>query len=60
MDRGRININKVSIAKEGDLAVTTNNDPRIFRTAPRIKDCVHAVCDSSGDQLRPHAAGELR
>ena len=50
MDRGRDKY--ISIAKEGDLAVTTNNDPRIFRTAPRIKDCVHAVCDSSGDQLK--------
>jgi hypothetical protein len=47
------------MAKEGVLAVTTNNDTQ-FRTAPRIKDCVHAVCDSIGDQLKTHAAGELR
>jgi hypothetical protein len=30
--------NEIRIGKEGVLAVTTNNDPRIFRTAPRIKD----------------------
>jgi len=49
-----------SVAKEGVLAAKTYNDPRISRKALRIKDCVHAVCDSSGDQLKPHAAGESR
>ena len=58
---GRTNIsNRFSVAKEGVLAAKIHNDPRIFRMAPRMKDCVHAVCDSSGDQLKPHAAGESR
>jgi PQQ-dependent dehydrogenase (methanol/ethanol family) len=39
------------MAKEGVLAATTNNDIQIPH-GTRIKDCVHAVCDSSGDQLK--------
>jgi hypothetical protein len=46
-------------AKEGVLAATTNNETQIPH-GTRIKDCVQAVCDSSGDSLRPYAAGESR
>ncbi len=51
--------NKVSIGKEGVLAVTTNNDMH-FSMAPRIKHCVHADCEAAANGERPHAAGELR
>jgi hypothetical protein len=48
----------VSIAKEGVLAATANNDTHVPHGTQ--DDCVHAVCDSSGEPQRPHAAGELR
>src|SRR6202790_3794316 len=46
-----MNINKGKHREGGSLAATINNDSH-FRTALKVKDCVHAGCDSSGEQLK--------